>query len=90
MFWMFFLFADDTNILYADSNLKTLEEIVNQELCKLCDWLMANKVTLNVEKKNFVQPKETFLSNLISWYLIMTKISMTPGKAKSNTLLTNI
>ena len=47
---MFFLFADDTNILYADSHLKTLEEIVNQDLWKLCDWLMANKVTLNIKK----------------------------------------
>ena len=37
----FFLFADDTNILYADSNLKLLKGIVNLELHKLCDWLMA-------------------------------------------------
>ena len=89
---MFFLFADDTNILYADSHLKTLEEIVNQDLWKLCDWLIANNVTLNIKKTNFVQPKENFLSNLISWYLMMTKISTPPGKAKSlrNTLLTNI
>ena len=33
----FFLFADDTNILYADNNLKSLEDIVNLELRKLCD-----------------------------------------------------
>ena len=51
---MFFLFADDTNILYADKNLRSLELIVNQELCKLYDWLTANKVTLNVKKTNFV------------------------------------
>ena len=29
----FFLFADDTNILYADKNRWSLELIVNQELC---------------------------------------------------------
>ena len=28
----FYLFADDTNILYADINLKDLETIVNNEL----------------------------------------------------------
>ena len=28
----FYLFADDTNILYADKNLKYLETIVNKEL----------------------------------------------------------
>ena len=31
----FYLFADDTNILYADKNLKTLEQRVNAELNKL-------------------------------------------------------
>ena len=50
----FFLFADDTNILYADKNLRSLELIVNQELCKLHDWLTANKLTLNIKKSNFV------------------------------------
>ena len=29
----FFLFADDTNTLYADKNRWSLELIVNQELC---------------------------------------------------------
>ena len=36
-----FLFADDTNVLHADKNLKSLESTVNQELCKLFDWLTA-------------------------------------------------
>ena len=49
-----FLFADDTNALYADKNLKSLESTVNQELCKLFDWLTANKLTLNIKKTNFV------------------------------------
>ena len=31
----FYLFADDTNILYADKNLKSLEQRVNAELNKL-------------------------------------------------------
>ena len=50
----FFLFADDTNLLYANKNLKTLENTVNTELIKLCDWLTANKLTLNIKKSNFV------------------------------------
>ena len=41
-------FADDTNILYADKNLRSLELILNQELCKLYDWLTVNKLTLNI------------------------------------------
>ena len=50
----FYLFADDTNLLYADKNLKSLEEMVNNELVKVSDWLNANKLTLNATKSNFV------------------------------------
>lgn len=55
----FHLFADDTNLLYGDKNLKSLETIVTAELSKVWDWLNANKLTLNVKKSNFVifQPK---------------------------------
>ena len=50
----FYLFADDTNILYADKNLKSLEQRVNAELNKLCVWLTSNKLNLNIKKSNFV------------------------------------
>ena len=51
----FCLFADDTNLLYADKNLKSLEKImVNNELVRVSDWLNANKLTLNAKKSNFV------------------------------------
>ena len=50
----FYLFADDTNILYANKNLKTLEVTVNAELRNLCDWLTSNKLSLNINKSNFV------------------------------------
>ena len=45
----FFLFADDTNLLYADKNLKSLEKVVNKELEHVSDWLIANKLTLNIK-----------------------------------------
>ena len=50
----FFLFADDTNLLYSDKNLRTLENIVNKELENISDWLFANKLSLNIAKSNFV------------------------------------
>ena len=50
----FYLFADDTNLLYADKNLKSLESTVNDELYKLYDWLIANKLSLNIKKCNYV------------------------------------
>ena len=50
----FYLFADDTNLLYADKNLGTLELVVNSELHNVYEWLTANKLTLNIKKSNFI------------------------------------
>ncbi len=50
----FYLFADDTNLLYADKSLKSLESVVNSELIKVYNWLTANKLTLNVKKSNCI------------------------------------
>ena len=50
--FMFYLFADDTSILYGNKNLKSLEWEVNVELNKLCEWLTANKLTLNAKKSS--------------------------------------
>ena len=50
----FFLFAVNTNLLYADKNLRSIEETVYKELINVCNWLMANKLSLNTKKSNFV------------------------------------
>ena len=50
----FYLFAGDTNLLYADNNFRSLEITVNEELRSVDNWLMANKLSLNVKKSNFV------------------------------------
>ena len=50
----FFLFADDTNILYADKNLKSIELTVKIELQELYDWLTTNKLTLNAKISNYI------------------------------------
>ena len=50
----FFLFIDHTNLLYADKNLKSLETVLKRELAKVSDWLIANKLTLNIKKSNYV------------------------------------
>ena len=39
----FYLFANDTNILFANKNLKSLEQIVTQELCNLHIYLAYSK-----------------------------------------------
>ena len=60
----FYLFADDTNLLYADKNLRELEIKVNTELSKIYDWLVANKLSLNIKKSNFVifRPRQKILN----------------------------
>ena len=50
----FYLFADDTNLLYADRDINSLERVVNAELSKVQEWLVANRLTLNAKKSNFV------------------------------------
>ena len=50
----FYLFADDTNILYADKNLNSLETVVNKELMLVCESLNSNKLTSNLSKTNYV------------------------------------
>ena len=67
-----YLFADDTSLLYADTNLKSLEKTVNSELLKVSDWLNANKLTLNAKKSNYVifRPYQRKLNYLVNIEMI--------------------
>ena len=65
----FYIFADDTNLLYSDKNLKTLEFVINTELKKVHQWLVSNKLSLNTKKTNFIifhpyQKKLTYQPNI--------------------------
>ena len=52
--FQFFLFADDTNI-YCDANtLDELQFLINKELKELQTWLIVNRLSLNIDKTNFV------------------------------------
>ena len=48
------MFADDTNIFFTGRNPVELENIVCKELCKFHDWFSANKLSLNIDKTNFM------------------------------------
>ena len=50
----FYLFADDTNIYFEAENPVILETVLNKELKKLQTWLVVNRLSLNIEKTNFV------------------------------------
>ena len=50
----FYLFADDTNIYYESDTLEDLERTINKELCKLYLWLNVNRLSLNINKTNYI------------------------------------
>ena len=50
----FLMFADDTNLFHSHKNLATLSQIANQELGKVANWLGANKLSLNVNKTQYI------------------------------------
>ena len=59
------LFADDKNLFCSDNNIRTLFETANQELNQINDWLLANKLSLNVEKtKHMLFHKHTDQENV--------------------------
>ena len=50
----FYLFADDTNIYYESESLDQLESVINRELKKVKLLLEVNKLSLNIDKTNFI------------------------------------
>ena len=50
----FYLFADDTNICCESESLDQLQSLVNRELIKVKMWLEVNKLSLNIDKSNFI------------------------------------
>ena len=50
----FYLFADDTNIYYESNSLQELKKTMNKELNKIFLWLNLNRLSLNIDKTNFL------------------------------------
>ena len=48
------LFADDTNITISGTNAADVENKANLEMARIYDWLLANKLHLNVAKTEFM------------------------------------
>ena len=45
----FYLFADDTTLFYSSKNIAETENILNMEIIKVTDWLVSNKLSLNIK-----------------------------------------
>ena len=48
------LFADDTTLIDSHKNLNTLVTRFNEELIHIVQWLNANRLSLNIDKTNFM------------------------------------
>ena len=48
------LFADDTTVYYSSRNITNIFHKINNDLNSLEDWFMANKLSLNISKTNYM------------------------------------
>ena len=48
------LFADDTNLTATGESINDVEAAMNSDLENLRKWLIANKLSLNVAKTEFI------------------------------------
>ena len=48
------MYAGDTHLTYADNDICSLEASLNQDLSNINRWLIANKLTLNMTKTQFM------------------------------------
>jgi hypothetical protein len=48
------IFADDTNVFYSGDDSEECIGIINQEMINLIKWIRSNKLSLNVEKTQYI------------------------------------
>ena len=48
------MFADDTNSFYSESCYEKVFQVANEELTSIDNWLTANKLSLNINKTNYI------------------------------------
>jgi retron-type reverse transcriptase len=65
-----YLFADDTNLLHVNQNLKKLQKEMNVDLKGLCSWLLANKISLNKTKTELIY----FKNQIHPFHLTQSKL----------------
>ena len=48
------MYADGTHLTYADKNLNIIQSCLNEDLLNISKWVIANELTLNVTKTEFM------------------------------------
>ena len=44
------MYADDTVLYYSHKDMKEIERVLSQDLCKVPKWLQENELVLNLKK----------------------------------------
>ena len=52
----FLLYADDTNILYENTDTKTIQKTIDMEMPKIIEWPKSNKLHININKTCYAIP----------------------------------
>ena len=53
-FFEMHVFADDSHLLHSHKDINELEKLTYTHFSKIYLWLSSNKLTLNIDKTNFV------------------------------------
>ena len=48
------MYADDTNLTVCSDSINNLEEALNSEMNNIHQWLLSNKLTLNIEGTEYM------------------------------------
>ena len=48
------MYADDRHLTYADKDVNIIQSCLNEDLLNISKWLIANKLTLNMTKAEFM------------------------------------
>ena len=76
----FILFSDDSNIFFSHQDPHQLVQIVNTELNNVAKWIRANRLSLNLDKTNFMlfsNTLHTIPGNIIMNDLAINKVEST-------------
>lgn len=75
------LFADDTNIFFSGDNYKRLQDDICNELDKFHDWFHANRLSLNIDKTNYMVFGKLYHKSYFSIRssIVLIKLNLTPS-----------
>ena len=85
----FHLFADDANLSFKHKDINILESETNSELANLHIWLSDNKLSLNIEKSNFIIFRHTVVNFTCSFEVKAHVIHKTRAQTKLNNNVLN-